>query len=160
MTPIWTNGLTALYQADARAIPLPDQSVHCVVTSPPYWGLRDYGLGNWQGGDAECGHSLGMPEKGEWSTFRSKRYINNATFGSEPNKDGVCQLCGAVNTSAGIGLEPTLSDWLENIIVISREVWRVLRDDGTYWLNLGDAYSGGTPGFGWQKLVKAKQQPW
>ena len=37
----------------------------------------------------------------------------------------------------GIGLEPTLSDWLANIVAVSREVWRVLRDDGTYWLNLG-----------------------
>ena len=40
----WANGQSALYHADARAIPLPDGSVHCVVTSPPYFGLRDYGL--------------------------------------------------------------------------------------------------------------------
>lgn len=39
------NGVVQLYQADTVEIPLPDQSVHCVVTSPPYWGLRDYGLG-------------------------------------------------------------------------------------------------------------------
>ena len=44
MTPSFDNGLVQLYQGDARAIPLPDKSVHCVVTSPPYWGLRDYGL--------------------------------------------------------------------------------------------------------------------
>ena len=48
--------LTALYQADAQAIPLPDQSVHCCITSPPYWGLRDYGLSVWDGGDPECDH--------------------------------------------------------------------------------------------------------
>ena len=55
--------------------------------------------------------------------------------------NGVCGHCGATQQAAGIGLEPTLSDWLANIVAVSREVWRVLRDDGTYWLNLGDAYS-------------------
>ena len=44
MKPYWTNGIARLYQADAREIPLPDQSVHCCVTSPPYWGQRDYSL--------------------------------------------------------------------------------------------------------------------
>ena len=38
------NGFARLYQADARHLPIPDSSVDCVVTSPPYWGLRDYGL--------------------------------------------------------------------------------------------------------------------
>ena len=42
MKPYWENGVVQLYQADAREIPLPDQSVHCVVTSPPYLGLRVY----------------------------------------------------------------------------------------------------------------------
>jgi SAM-dependent methyltransferase len=42
VTPYWDNGPVQLYQADARSIPLPDQSVHCVVTSPPYFGLRVY----------------------------------------------------------------------------------------------------------------------
>ena len=40
--PYFDNGIVQLYQADAREIPLPDQSVHCVVTSPPYYGLRVY----------------------------------------------------------------------------------------------------------------------
>ena len=88
----WTNGVSTLYQADAREIPLPDASVHCAVTSPPYWGLRDYGL------------------------------------------------------SAGIGLEPTLGEWVQNIVAVMREVRRVLRDDGTVWLNLGDAYAGSGKG--------------
>ena len=42
MPEYWTNGIATLYQADARQIPIPDQSVHCVVTSPPYFGLRVY----------------------------------------------------------------------------------------------------------------------
>jgi len=40
---------------------LPDESVHCVVTSPPYWGLRDYGTAKWEGGDPDCGHRQGRP---------------------------------------------------------------------------------------------------
>jgi site-specific DNA-methyltransferase (cytosine-N4-specific) len=42
MPEYWTNGIATLYQSDARQIPIPDQSVHCVVTSPPYFGLRVY----------------------------------------------------------------------------------------------------------------------
>ena len=42
MTEYWTNGIATVYQADARQIPIPDQSVHCAVTSPPYFGLRVY----------------------------------------------------------------------------------------------------------------------
>ena len=73
---------------------LPDESVHCVVTSPPYWGLRAY--------------------KGE---------------------------------PGMIGLEPTFEEHLENLVAVFREVRRVLRKDGTVWLNYGDAYAaarGGT----------------
>jgi DNA modification methylase len=66
---------------------LPDGSVHCVVTSPPYFGLRDYGV------------------------------------------DGQ------------MGLEPTPSEYVSSMVEVFREVRRVLRDDGTLWLNLGDSYA-------------------
>ena len=58
--PYWDNGVTRLYASDARSSPLPDESVHCVVTSPPYFGLRDYGLepSVW-GGDPDCSHEWG-----------------------------------------------------------------------------------------------------
>ena len=65
---------------------LPDESVNCVVTSPPYWGLRDYG------------------------------------------NDGQ------------IGLEPTPQDYITKMTDVFREVRRVLRSDGTLWLNIGDSY--------------------
>lgn len=63
---------------------LPDQSVHCIVTSPPYWGLRDYGV------------------------------------------------------SGQLGLEPTPEEYVDRLVTIFREARRVLREDGTLWLNLGD----------------------
>ena len=77
---------------------MPAESVQCVVTSPPYWGLRSY-----TGGE-------GM-----------------------------------------IGLEPTFEEHLEHLVEVFREVRRVLRVDGTCWLNYGDAYwSGGHNNFGWK----------
>ena len=71
---------------------LPDQSVHCCVTSPPYWGLRDYGV------------------------------------------DGQ------------LGLEKTPEEYVDKLVEVFREVRRVLRDDGTLWLNLGDSYATSPPG--------------
>jgi DNA modification methylase len=70
---------------------LPAQSVHCCVTSPPYFGLRDYGV------------------------------------------DGQ------------IGLEPTPDEFVAELVAVFREVRRVLRDDGTVWLNLGDSYASAWP---------------
>ncbi len=78
-----------LIQADARNIPLADNSVHCCVTSPPYWGLRDYG------------------------------------------------------TPGQLGLETTPDEYLTVMVDVFREVWRVLREDGTLWLNMGDCYATG-----------------
>ena len=142
LKPYWTNGIATLYEADARALPLADKSVHCCVTSPPYWGLRDYGLGKWQGGDAECGHEgtllygIGGSEK---------QRSNLGTVGGDV---GPCQYCGATKEQPGIGLEPTLGEWVANIVAVGREVRRVLRDDGSFWLNLGDAYTSGNGGDG------------
>lgn len=79
-----------LARADARSLPLRDGSVQCCVTSPPYWGLRDYG------------------------------------------------------TPGQLGLEATPDEYVTHMVEVFREVRRVLRDDGTLWLNLGDAYCSGT----------------
>ena len=101
---IWTNGVATLHHADARDIPLADESVHCVVASPPYWGLRSYGLGDWQGGDAACQHQS--------RASSPQARISNGKFSAEsPNvcPNNTCGLCGAVQTPAGIGLEPTLA---------------------------------------------------
>ena len=75
-----------LINANALHIPLKDKTVQCCVTSPPYWGLRDYGV------------------------------------------------------SDQLGLEQTPEEYVENMVAVFREVWRVLRDDGVLWLNLGDSY--------------------
>ena len=78
-------------EGDVREVlkTLDDESVQCVVTSPPYWGLRDYGVDD------------------------------------------------------QLGLEPTPEEYVENMVSVFQEVKRVLRKDGTVWLNLGDSYSSG-----------------
>lgn len=74
---------------------MPPESVHCCVTSPPYYALRSY-----------------LPE-------------------GHPGK------------AKEIGSEPTLDAFLATMVTVFRAVWRVLRDDGTLWLNIGDSYAAG-----------------
>lgn len=71
---------------------LPEASVQCCVTSPPYWGLRDYGV------------------------------------------------------EGQIGLEKTPQEYVARMVAVFAEVWRVMKDDGTLWLNLGDSYAAGGHG--------------
>jgi DNA modification methylase len=80
-----------LYYGDvlASAEQIADNSVNCVITSPPYWQLRSYGF------------------DGQW------------------------------------GLEPTYQEYLANLQKLMKEVWRILKPDGTVWINLGDSYNSG-----------------
>ena len=126
---------------------LPDESVHCVVTSPPYWGLRAYHGDTWEGGDPECDHTPDTEHQKQGATSIRKGRSNveaqrNETFRRQ------CGKCGAKRTGVMIGLEPTFDEHLANLVHVFRAVRRVLRDDGTLWLNYGDAYSGGVPGGG------------
>ena len=88
--PFYWDERAALYVGDCLAVlaRFPDRVVQCCVTSPPYWGLRDYGV------------------------------------------------------EGQLGLEPTPEEYVSALVAVFREVRRVLRDDGTLWLNLGDSYAG------------------
>ena len=95
MKPYWKQNGNKIYQGDALEVlrTMPKESIHCVVTSPPYWGLRDYGI------------------------------------------------------EGQLGLEKTPEEYIEKMVEIFREVKRVLRSDGSCWINLGDSYAGsGSPG--------------
>ena len=143
MTDVWfDNGVVQMYQADARSLPIPDNSVDCVVTSPPYWGLRDYGLDEWEGGDKDCNHKR---VQGDISTSTAG-YNANTNHAQEPWPNGLCGKCGAEKTGTGIGLEPTPEAYCANMVEVFREVWRVLKPTGTVWLNLGDSYASGSSG--------------
>ena len=140
----WDNGVTRLYHTDARSIPLPDESAHCVVTSPPYWNLRDFGLSPsvW-GGDSECPHYWldGVVAPGARSSdSKSGSKQLNANRRDRMPTSAFCGECGA--WLGALGLEPTVNLYVAHIVEIFREVWRVLRKDGTCWINLGDSYSG------------------
>ena len=144
VTPSWDNGVVRLYHADARSIPLPDESVHCVVTSPPYWNLRDYGLAPsvW-GGDSECPHYWldGVIAPGARSSdSKSGSKQQNANRRDGMPTSAFCGECGA--WLGALGLEPTVDLYVAHIVEIFRDVWRVLRKDGTCWINLEDSYSG------------------
>ena len=116
---------------------LPDQSVNTCITSPPYWGLRDYGTAEWEGGDPNCDHIQPHQKRGENS---KKQSTNNK--GQAGTKSKICKKCGAVRKDKQLGLEDTPEEFVDNLVQVFREVKRVLRDDGTVWLNLGDSYAG------------------
>lgn len=120
---------------------LPAQSVHCVVTSPPYYGLRDYGTASWQGGNDECDHK-GKPlgTRANINNNTGGRDVKNALY-FEPFKD-FCAKCGAMRIDQQIGLEETPEAYVSKLVEVFRAVRRILRDDGTVWLNLGDSYAG------------------
>jgi DNA modification methylase len=123
---------------------LADASVQTVVTSPPYWGLRDYGTANWTGGDESCEH-IKDPSK-------TKKFGNDEFNKNRPSREAtklpgyyfkdLCELCGATFEDNQIGLEQSPDDFIEQLCVVFDEVWRVLKEDGTIWVNLGDSYAG------------------
>lgn len=92
------NGTLLLGDALTKLKELPDKSVKCCITSPPYWGLRDYGI------------------------------------------------------EGQIGAEASLDEFLNKLVEVFREVRRVLTDDGTFWLNIGDSFTSG--GRTWRQTDK------
>lgn len=128
---------------------LPDASVQCCVTSPPYFGLRDYGTATWEGGAVGCDHVVGEIRTGLGMKALSEKYRGGGVKVSEPKPmtaKGECPHCGAIRVDRQIGLEPTPQAYVARLVEVFREVRRVLRDDGTLWLNLGDSYAGSGKG--------------
>lgn len=119
-----------LVTADAEAgiQNLPEDSVDCLVTSPPYWRLRDYAPDTWTGGRPGCRHrpaGLGDRGAGRWR----------------------CRDCRARREHPQIGLEPTADDYIETLRAIFAAARRVLTPRATVWLNLGDSYSTNSDGY-------------
>ena len=112
---------------------LEDASVDCVVTSPPYWGLRDYQTASWNGGDEECEHTVSH------YSDNLKPHVDRPFRGDR----SLCLKCGAVRVDNQIGLEPTLAEFVATMVKVFGEVARVLKPSGTVWLNLGDSYTSG-----------------
>jgi len=123
---------------------LPDNFVQTVATSPPYWNLRDYGTAKWEGGDPACDHGQQLGGEGETSTKQ-----NTSTGTQTIQYRDVCGKCDAIRVDDQLGLESTPDEYVAKMVAIFREIRRVLRDDGTVWLNMGDSYAasgmGGNP---------------
>ena len=115
-----------LVNGNALQIPLADQSVQCCVTSPPYWGLRDYGTAEWVGGDMDCSHEVG---RFLYACSGGKQTSNSGSAGHQARD--TCPHCGAIRIDKQLGLEQTPEEYVENMVAVFREVKRVLRDDGT-----------------------------
>jgi DNA modification methylase len=117
---------------------LPDESIQTVVTSPPYWGLRDYS-------------ACSCAKQGRLEVYEDERGDRHTRGGAiafhrikehDPN----CPLCHGTGydetlRNGQIGLEPTPEEYVEKMVRVFREVKRVLRKDGTVWLNMGDCYA-------------------
>lgn len=131
-----------IYVGDAleRLKQLPDESVDCCVTSPPYYGLRDYGTGTWVGGDPNCPHYRTSKSSENTSTGHKKMMEEGNPVGDAIYKS-VCPLCGAVRVDKQIGIEDQPEDYVNSLTFIFDEVKRVLKPTGTLWLNIGDTYN-------------------
>jgi DNA modification methylase len=138
--------------------------VQMCVTSPPYWGLRDYGTAQWDGGSDGCDH-LSRPVRAEGERKASTLVGTTDTmraceFGFAAFRD-ICGKCGARRIDQQLGLEPTPEAYVQNMVEVFQLVRELLADDGVLFLNLGDSYAtgagkvgerpgGGAQGDNWQ----------
>ena len=134
------------------------------VTSPPYWGFRSYGTEPqiW-GGDSECAHQWGA----SIPRYNPTKHTNPATDGKHAYKPAealpgghgsFCAKCAA--WYGELGQEPTVGLYIEHMVEVFRQVWRVLRKDGTLWLNLGDNYAGSGLGGCKTSTLQSRARAW
>ena len=100
--------MKGLIQANSAFLPLADESVQMCVTSPPYWSLRNYGIPGTYWPAMKYTPMSGVPEI------------------EIPEMECV------------LGDEPDPAAYVGHLVFVAREIWRVLKQDGTFWLNLGD----------------------
>ena len=186
---------------DLEILPkLPSESINCCITSPPYWGLRDYGIEPVIWDEKECEHEFsissqspikhkpGETNPGKEAWYKDKGGIGNPDIRCEHDfneydskllhenrqnldggtlgnpeyrknlhgfgkaKAGFCSKCGAWRGS--LGLEPTFDLYIKHLCDIFDEIKRVLREDGTCFVNIGDSYGGSGNASGHTKNTK------
>lgn len=149
-----------LINGDALAMlkTLPSDSVDCCVTSPPYYALRDYGTGHWEGGDPNCPHYRTSKYSEATATGHKAMMDSGSPVGDAIYKS-VCPLCGAIRVDEQIGLEETPEEYIQRLVDVFHEVKRVLTKDGTLWINIGDSYWGsGSRGFDFTDVFTEKSE--
>ena len=153
---------TTIYNGDCLEVlkGIQNDSVDCVITSPPYYQLRFYsGIPDYVwGSDKSCEHEFDLTKTKLMHENRNNRsgtqveVIGNPTGTTFINREskirqGFCIKCGA--WKGQLGLEPTYQLYLDHMIEIMVELKRVIKPSGSIWINLGDSYStlsGGTRG--------------
>lgn len=148
LKPFWqtSDGKTVtLYQGEVLSVlkRMKRKSVQMIVTSPPYWALRDYGTGTWEGSnDPSCDHQIDITSPRDRVVSDVHNYVGAWT---DRNASRVahyhCPRCGANRIDEQLGSEDTPDKFVTNMVNLFREAREVLRDDGTLWLNLGDTYA-------------------
>jgi len=131
--------INKIYEGDCLEVlrNFDDNSINCCVTSPPYWALRDYGTKPIiRGGDKECGHNF--VSGGGRITHPSDTILGERRL-VDVETESTCDRCGAIKVS--LGLESTPDLYIQHLCSIFDEVRRVLKDEGTLWVNIGDSYS-------------------
>lgn len=173
MTTHWHAG-----HVIAQLDDLAPASVQAIITSPPYYGLRDYGLAPVIWAPVRYAPMAGLPEMAfpahadpeafaacdhDWSDWQDQHAVREApihgktrtsdrSYGGDTSRrfDGnhqkhahgqFCRQCGAWRGC--LGLEPSPELYIGHLVQVFRAASRVLRPDGTLWMNLGDAYSSG-----------------
>ena len=127
---------------------IPDESVDCIVTSCPYYGLRSYkGADTIWGGNPECEHEW-ISQQNHKDNLRFRDPNHTASVGNNKNAEifanptvlsGNCSKCGA--WKGQLGLEPTYQMYIDHLMLVMKELKRVLKKTGTLFWNMGDSYS-------------------
>ena len=152
-----------IFRGDALSMlkTLPSESVQCIVTSPPYWALRRYDIPDIVfDGDPACEHEWGAERVRARSGGVGASTLGLASGGNDMSDEArvrsiersfvevstgaFCQRCSAWRGQ--LGQEPTPDLFIRHLVEIFREARRVLRTDGTCWLNMGDCYSNADKG--------------
>jgi len=150
---------------------IPDNSIDCIVTSPPYWGLRKYpdSANVVWGGDPNCQHEWEVEETkrpnlsgGKDNDFAKEKlaikgtenYKEQVDYHKRITTSSFCKKCGA--WFGQLGLEPILELYVEHLLQVTAELKRVLKPSGVMFWNHGDSYIGSLQGFGDYKKLPAK----
>jgi len=149
MTGLSVDGVT-LHLGDCleKLREMEDEIIDSCITSPPYYGLRNYeNEGRWWGGDIDCEHEKGAiithQRRSNDGGSAGRKQTTNKGAGKRdmPSEHCYCVKCEA--WFGQLGLEPSPEMFVANLVEIFREVKRVLKPTGTFWLNIGDTYWGG-----------------
>lgn len=136
MKPWYADDFITLFHGDARRMEeIAPGSCQTCVTSPPFFGLRDYGTAEWSGGLLDCDHVHNRGVQGKTGQRADRTFTGKSIYRAE------CGKCGAIRVDSQIGLEESPAAYVAELVKVFREVHRVLADDGTLWLNLGDSFN-------------------